>query len=82
LTTLELDFGELEQLMGRKLAEEYISLSESCLIWRWDPYHRDPYYGTMHGGWSSRCGWRVQYMFGEFRKRHICSSSPAGIHRV
>ena len=82
LTTLELDYGELQQLLGKQLAMEYICCADDCLIWRWSPQYQDTYHGVTRGGWQSFRGWRVQYMFGQFKKSHDSSSSAAVLHHV
>jgi hypothetical protein len=82
LTTLELDYDEMVQLMGKQLAMEYICCADSCLIWRWAPQYQDTYHGVTRGGWQCFRGWRVQYMFGEFKMSHSSSSSAAVVRQV
>ncbi len=71
LTTLELDFYELQQLMGVSLATEYVRCHDSIVRQDyWVPPFRDPLYGIVRGGWHSSRAWRVQYWFGQFPQAH------------
>jgi hypothetical protein len=81
LTTLELDFYELQQLMGVSLATEYVRCHDSIVRQDyWVPQFRDPLYGIVHGGWHSSRAWRVQYWFGQFFQAHtIASPTPTPV---
>jgi hypothetical protein len=74
LITRELDWYELQQLVGTTLAAEYIRDHEAITIWRWSGKSLNQYNRFEDAGYHSCPGWRVQYIYGRFA--HVHNTTP------
>jgi hypothetical protein len=72
LTTLELNFQQLRQLVGPRLAKDYTRCHEPIVRWDyWVPPSKDPFHGVIPGGWVTSHAWRVQYFIGRYARSHV-----------
>jgi hypothetical protein len=81
LVTMELNWEELQHLMGNEMASAYVLVSPMITIWRWFDAHLDRNDVLVYGGWHGRRGWRVQYKWAFYEQAHALAP-PAPVPTV